>query len=265
MYKEILRLVGALIVVVVIVWFWYTLFPSTAYLSFLPVILILKSFGNNISFFKKKDLTFYNTNESQQNQHTILNIDKDEFLLNMYGVKFAKAGFSSYGLIATKGDLIERMSSSTKNNFLQKVKRVNPDIILIEIILPAIDGFEMTRLLKKDKATKNIPIIILTNQSDLADIERAKELGAAGYIVKAYNQPMEVVEKIQDILLGKAKGTFPSTEDIERESSKRSREEFNRMKNQKDSYHGEVNSSQVKSSLMSTKPFEEFNKDNSKK
>ncbi len=76
----------------------------------------------------------------------------------------------------------------------------NPDLILLDIILPKMDGFEVLRNLKGDPATAKIPIIILTNLSDLNDIQKALDLGADTYLVKADFHLDDVLNKVGQML-----------------------------------------------------------------
>ena len=76
----------------------------------------------------------------------------------------------------------------------------NPDLILLDLVLPKIDGFEVLRRLKEKKETKNIPVIILTNLDDFMDVERCLELGATTYLVKADQDLKDIKEKINQTL-----------------------------------------------------------------
>lgn len=80
------------------------------------------------------------------------------------------------------------------------VKKEVPDLILLDLILPKKDGFEVLRELKGDPATKHIPIIILTNREESADVEKALSLGASTYLVKANYQLKDVMAKIKEML-----------------------------------------------------------------
>lgn len=75
-----------------------------------------------------------------------------------------------------------------------------PDLILLDLIIPKKDGFAVLDELKKDSKTAHIPVIILTNLEENADVERALTLGAAAYLVKTSYKLDEVVEKIKRIL-----------------------------------------------------------------
>ena len=83
---------------------------------------------------------------------------------------------------------------------LRMSKEKKPDLILLDLILPKIDGFEFLEKLKADPETKDIPVIILTNLERTEDIERALELGATTYLVKANYTLKEVVEKVKKAL-----------------------------------------------------------------
>ena len=85
---------------------------------------------------------------------------------------------------------------------LRLSKEKKPDLILLDLILPKIDGFEFLEKLKADPETKDIPVIILTNLERTEDIERALELGATTYLVKANYTLKEVVEKVKKGLQG---------------------------------------------------------------
>ena len=76
----------------------------------------------------------------------------------------------------------------------------HPDLILLDLIIPKKDGFAILTELKQDKATADIPIVILTNLEGSADIERALMLGATTYLVKINYKLEEIVEKIKNIL-----------------------------------------------------------------
>lgn len=80
---------------------------------------------------------------------------------------------------------------------LKLAKTEKPDLILLDLILPKIHGFEVLKKLKEDKETKDIPIIVLTNLEEIKDVDKAIELGATTYLVKAQYSLEELVEKIK--------------------------------------------------------------------
>lgn len=83
---------------------------------------------------------------------------------------------------------------------LKLTKKMKPDLILLDLILPKKDGFEVLQELKKDEETKEIPVIILTNLEGSDDVEKALSLGATTYLVKANYELEEVVRKIKETL-----------------------------------------------------------------
>ncbi len=83
---------------------------------------------------------------------------------------------------------------------LRLVKTEKPDLILLDLILPKINGFEVLEKLKEDQGTKDIPVIVLTHLEEMEDVQKAIELGAKDYLVKANYSLKEVVEKIKKAL-----------------------------------------------------------------
>lgn len=81
---------------------------------------------------------------------------------------------------------------------LRLAREAKPDIILLDLILPKMDGFEVLDELKKNDETKDIPVIVLTNLESTQDIEKALSLGASNYLVKANYDLKDVVEKVKD-------------------------------------------------------------------
>jgi len=83
---------------------------------------------------------------------------------------------------------------------LRLAKDEMPDLIMLDLILPKKDGFEVLKILKKDETTKDIPVIVLTNLGGTADIEKAISLGATTYLIKTNYRLEEVAERIKQIL-----------------------------------------------------------------
>ncbi|MFA6307830.1 MAG: response regulator [Patescibacteria group bacterium] len=114
----------------------------------------------------------------------ILLIEDEEMLANMYEVKFKNEGFD-----------LEKALDGAEG--LAKAKANKPDFILLDIIMPKMDGFSVLKALKEDETTKNIPVMLLTNLGQEEDIAKGKELGSVGYLVKANITPAEVVAEIK--------------------------------------------------------------------
>jgi len=83
---------------------------------------------------------------------------------------------------------------------LALVKRIKPDIVLLDLILPKMDGFEVLRGLKQDPEVKDIPVIVLTNLESTQDIEKALSEGATNYLVKANYELNDVIKKVKDVI-----------------------------------------------------------------
>ncbi len=83
---------------------------------------------------------------------------------------------------------------------LNLAKEQKPDLILLDLILPKINGFDVLKNLKADKETKEIPVIVLTNLEGIEDVERVLSLGATTYLVKTQYEIEEVLGKIKKAL-----------------------------------------------------------------
>ncbi len=83
---------------------------------------------------------------------------------------------------------------------LEKAKAEKPNLILLDLILPKKDGFEVLKELKSDNELKDIPVIVLTNLEGIGDVEKALSLGATTYLVKANYDLEDVVKKIKDLI-----------------------------------------------------------------
>jgi len=114
----------------------------------------------------------------------ILVVEDEQILSSMYKAKFENDNFEV--LIANNGV-----------DGLRLAKEQKPSIIMLDVILPQIDGFSVLKELKKDKATKDIPVIMLTNLGTDEDKVKGEELGAADYLVKANLTPAQVEEKVK--------------------------------------------------------------------
>jgi len=92
------------------------------------------------------------------------------------------------------------VTASNGEEGVNQAKKKKPDLIILDIILPKKDGFEVIKDLKKDEKTEKIFIVLLTNLESLNDIEKALNLGATTYLIKSDYSLEEVVKKIKDIL-----------------------------------------------------------------
>lgn len=126
-------------------------------------------------------------NDTKKRDYSILLIDDDQFLLDMYALKFKECGCTVQTLNSPEKALEDLRAGA------------NPNIILLDVIMPGMTGFDFLEAIKKEDLAKNATVIMLTNQGQQDDIDKAMELGADGYIVKASAIPSEVMEKTLDI------------------------------------------------------------------
>lgn len=82
------------------------------------------------------------------------------------------------------------------NNGLRKMREIKPDLVLLDILMPEKDGYEVLEEIHKDETLKNIPIIIISNSGQPLELKRILELGVKDYIVKANFSPNEVLDKV---------------------------------------------------------------------
>jgi two-component system, OmpR family, lantibiotic biosynthesis response regulator NisR/SpaR len=118
----------------------------------------------------------------------ILIVDDDNFLLDMYALKFSQNNFEVY-------------TAPSGAQVLEKLKGgLSPDVILMDIIMPEMDGFEMLAQINRENLCPNCIKIVLSNKSQQSDIDKGNKLGVAGYIVKANSTPAEVIDQVVKIL-----------------------------------------------------------------
>ncbi len=127
------------------------------------------------------------TTHDESGKPKILVVEDDSFLAGMYVTKFGLEGFSV--------DL-----ASDGKEGLKKAREWKPDLILLDIVLPIMDGFTMLQKVKADASTRDVPVVLLTNLGQKGDVERGLALGAADYLIKAHFMPSEVIEKVKRLL-----------------------------------------------------------------
>jgi len=118
----------------------------------------------------------------------ILIVDDDSFLLDMYALKFSQNDFEVYTAMSAF-QAIEKLKGG-----------LCPLVMLVDIIMPEMDGFEMLEKINTEKICPSCLKIILSNKSQQADIDRGNSLGVAGYIIKANSTPVEVINQVTNIL-----------------------------------------------------------------
>jgi DNA-binding response OmpR family regulator len=114
-------------------------------------------------------------------------IEDDAAIHQMYRMKFETEGFDV------------QLASNGKSG-IELVKKFNPDIVLLDLQMPEVDGLEALRAIRSSKQNKQTPVIILTNLGEEESPKELKDLGANGYIVKADYTPRQVVLKVKETL-----------------------------------------------------------------
>jgi DNA-binding response OmpR family regulator len=117
----------------------------------------------------------------------VLLVEDDVFLSGIYQKKFEMEGYKVS--LADNGE-----------KALLEVKKKKPDIVMLDILLPKLDGFAVLSKLKADPEVKDIPVILLTNLGQKDDVEKGLQMGASDYLIKAHFKPSEVVDKIKQVL-----------------------------------------------------------------
>ncbi len=117
----------------------------------------------------------------------VLIVEDDNFLAEIYQKKFTLEGYK-----------VQSVNNGEKA--LLEAKKKRPDIILLDILLPKLDGFAVLEKLKADAATRSIPVILLTNLGQRDDVEKGLQVGAVDYLIKAHFKPSEVIDKVRKVL-----------------------------------------------------------------
>ena len=117
----------------------------------------------------------------------VLIIEDDGFLRELIGKKLSSSGF----------DITEAINGE---DGLKKAEEEKPALILLDLLLPVQDGFEVLAKLKGDPKTSSIPVIILSNLGQKEDVDKGMEMGATDYLIKAQFTPEEVIAKVKETL-----------------------------------------------------------------
>jgi len=114
----------------------------------------------------------------------ILLIEDEEILINLLQKKLANEGYDIS--VARNGQ-----------EGLELIKEIRPDLILLDIIMPKMGGFEVLEEMQKDQELQNIPVIIISNSGQPVEIDRAQKLGAKDWLIKTDFDPQEVIDKVK--------------------------------------------------------------------
>jgi len=118
---------------------------------------------------------------------SILLVEDDPLIVEIYTTKLQESGFQVENVVNGK-------------DVFEKLKEKRYDLLILDIVLPYLTGFEILRKIRKDEKFKDLRVLMLSNLSQKTDIALAKKLGAAGYLIKANFTPSEVIEEIKKIL-----------------------------------------------------------------
>ncbi|MBU4480085.1 response regulator [Patescibacteria group bacterium] len=121
--------------------------------------------------------------KTENKKYKVLLIDDDEYLVDMYSLKFEKGGLDVSAVFSGE----QALNKLRENHF---------DIIVMDLIMPVMDGFELLETIRKEKLADDSAIIILSNQGQKSDIDRVEKLSVDGYVVKASTIPSEVLEDV---------------------------------------------------------------------
>jgi len=116
----------------------------------------------------------------------ILIVEDDNFVAEVYFAKLTEMGYEA--ILAQNGE-----------EGLSALKRDKIDLILLDILMPIMNGMEMLEEIKKNEGWKNIPVILLTNVGEKESIQKVREMGVKNYLIKSHFTPAEVIEKIESV------------------------------------------------------------------
>ena len=119
----------------------------------------------------------------------IVLVEDDPLLIDIYSTKFKEEGFEVS--VVDRGDAA-----------VPHIAKEKPDLVVLDIVLPQQDGWDILKTIKSSDKTKDIKVVILSNLGQKEEIEKGMALGAAGYLIKAHHTPSEVVREIKKILAG---------------------------------------------------------------
>lgn len=117
----------------------------------------------------------------------ILLVEDDQYIIDVYKTKLEKEG---YRVIVVQDG----------KDFFPILEKENPDLILLDIVLPHVDGWEILKALRKNPKFKEKKVVIISNLSQREEIEKAREFGVIKFLVKAHYTPSEIVEEIKKII-----------------------------------------------------------------
>lgn len=117
----------------------------------------------------------------------ILVVEDDKFLSNVYRLKLQKAGF-------------EVVTAEDGDQAVEKIKSENFDLVILDLIIPKIDGFTVLSEIKSQEKYKKLPVLVASNLGQIEDVNRAMKLGANDFVVKSDTSLDILIEKIKKLI-----------------------------------------------------------------
>ena len=117
---------------------------------------------------------------------TVLVVDDDPVILKLLEVNFEMEGFQ-----------VARASDGAEG--LERARAVLPDIVILDVMMPRMTGYEVAKALREDESTAHIPIIFVTARAQSSDVEKGMELGVEDYVTKPFD-PLDLIERVNAIL-----------------------------------------------------------------
>jgi len=114
----------------------------------------------------------------------ILIVEDEEIVLSLLQKKLSQEGYEVS--VARDGE-----------EGLKKMREIKPDLVLLDIIMPKMGGFEVMEEMQKDRELKKIPVIVVSNSGQPVEIDKAQELGAKDWLIKTEFDPQEVIDKVK--------------------------------------------------------------------
>lgn len=131
------------------------------------------------------------TAENAKRTALLLVAEDDQFYANLYRTKLEKEGF---GVV----------TAANGKETLELLKKHNPNLIILDLVMPEMDGFEVLKKIKEEKSLHDVPVIILSNLGQQEDIDRAQALGVFKYIIKSNVSIHQMVESVEEALASAA-------------------------------------------------------------
>ena len=126
---------------------------------------------------------------SEEKRMNLLVVEDEPFLRDLLLMKFKQEG-------------IDVQYTQDGDEALQIASQVQPDAVLLDLVLPGMSGFEILEKLKLDDTTKDIPVIVLSNLGQDSDIKRCKQLGAVDVLIKAHSSPSAIIRRVREVING---------------------------------------------------------------